>query len=759
MISEYRFFKLSSRILVFVFVLNLGVGLAVAKSVYDPFIQKFQVGTYTDPTTLEMAWGFPSGLMETASIDTEWTRAGVEILSQTPSLDSPHLTLRLLAAMGDEDAAASWGQWHKLRIEQLQSWSDSLATDGQYLLAERMTMGFFRAMENGDLEGARILANSLATDSQKFDLPERDVFIWTLRSRAIGRMLKEDIDQDQIFWDASLKLGTYDMGNAWTLWTAHRRLNGYPALPPVLNTKNEARKLAVLRKSWLLDQDIEESAFSHDSKAGLGAKLLKKENLNQHLAKYPNPPADFTLQGWWVSGQRSSRRGQTGFYESLARRSDLKPGWQMDLFRRASEIHLLNGRWEKGLENLALALDKAGQNSGSAGQRRRLRQWTEQALVLALAESDTVVAREIYSLGTEKLSGEQKTVFMAETHHWSDELGLPEQTVEADPDFKTLFRGIIENGHSSTLKPVPEIRQQDFKMASGTPLWPLWAQWGLGLVKTGGSQNMIEYRLMLENILATEDAQLQEDLVVQAVASLMNSKLDKEALLRWVLDKDIHHLSGGRSLTAESPMSALAKKKLADPAALHAMLGIALLADDMRGIVGVATPMAQSGLTKREKLCFLYPLPSAGSVHAALSRANNDPALLLAVARNESLFEPSVRSRAGALGWMQIMPFHFTHKGARPGADNWSCAAVSIAKGDALLAENRRKYKGNPYLTVAAYNAGPGAVARWQKQLGGNTRDDIFLAWIGYPETRHYVEKVLIDREIYNWIISESRLN
>ena len=42
---------------------------------------------------------------------------------------------------------------------------------------------------------------------------------------------------------------------------------------------------------------------------------------------------------------------------------------------------------------------------------------------------------------------------------------------------------------------------------------------------------------------------------------------------------------------------------------------------------------------------------------------------------------------------------------------------------------------------------------RWRKQLGGDERNDVFLAWIGYPETRHYVEKVLIDREIYDAII------
>jgi soluble lytic murein transglycosylase len=133
--------------------------------------------------------------------------------------------------------------------------------------------------------------------------------------------------------------------------------------------------------------------------------------------------------------------------------------------------------------------------------------------------------------------------------------------------------------------------------------------------------------------------------------------------------------------------------------------------------------------------------------------SDSEPALLLAVARNESLFDPSVRSRAGALGWMQIMPFHYEDRGALPGEANWGNSRVSIRKADGLLRENSRRYHGNPYLAVAAYNAGPKAASRWERQLGGSPDRDIYLAWIGYPETRHYVENVLIDREIYDWII------
>ena len=90
------------------------------------------------------------------------------------------------------------------------------------------------------------------------------------------------------------------------------------------------------------------------------------------------------------------------------------------------------------------------------------------------------------------------------------------------------------------------------------------------------------------------------------------------------------------------------------------------------------------------------------------------------------------------------------------GANNWRHPGVSISRGDGLLVENGKRYGDDPYRGVAAYNAGPGAASRWDKQLGGGADRDIYLAWIGYPETRHYVDKVLIDREIYDWLIRGS---
>ncbi len=753
--------QMHSMALLFLF---LGLtGSTLAKPIFDPFVQEFQVGTYNNPDELELSWGLPAGLLKPASIDTGWTNNGLQILDQTPSLSSPHLTMKLLFAMNDSTASASWIKWHRLRISQVINQGDKLDATGQYLWPERLTMFFFNAVQKDNFELALKTAHQILDRSKKSALLVRERFVWDLRIRLLEKILKTETVSHDYFFDSLLQLGSYDAGNAWAIWTAHRRLNGLPALPPTLDSMKDAKKLSGIRKNWLSSADIQKSSFPSDIKTGLGAKLLKKDELKKHLARYPQPPGNFTLQGWWMSGQRGSRRGETPFYENLGRREDLKSGWRMDVYRRASEVHLLNGRWAEGLVDLELSLQFVNLKSGTSGQRRRLRQWTEQALVLALAKDKTSTALKIFELGNSYFTGSDSELFMNETKHWHSEIGIVQTDSLASPpqpdDLIIAAGNLIASGLASIITPADKAETSQFLKSSATPLWQLWARWGLaGIQENSEAETISQYRDFLQSCLLTDNKKEQFNYVVKAVGLMLTDRLDQETLLRWTLDKDIHIRSRGRALTAVSPLSKLAKKKLQDPAALHALLGLALLADDMRGIVGVATPMAQTGLTKREKLCFLYPLPRAGAIHTALAQADNDPALILAVARNESLFEPSVRSWAGALGYLQIMPFHFPDKGARPGADNWSCAGVSIAKGDALLKENRRRYEGNPYKVLAAYNAGPGAVNRWQKQLGKTTRKDIYLAWIGYPETRHYVEKVLIDKIVYDWIIRESRL-
>jgi len=105
-------------------------------------------------------------------------------------------------------------------------------------------------------------------------------------------------------------------------------------------------------------------------------------------------------------------------------------------------------------------------------------------------------------------------------------------------------------------------------------------------------------------------------------------------------------------------------------------------------------------------------------------RWNVDPALLAAVARTESGFDPSVVSPAGAQGLMQFMPA----TAAEMGVDPWDPA--SAIDGAARYLRTSLDRFGSAELAIASYNAGPGAVARH----GGVPP---------FPETQNYVRKVL----------------
>ena len=102
-----------------------------------------------------------------------------------------------------------------------------------------------------------------------------------------------------------------------------------------------------------------------------------------------------------------------------------------------------------------------------------------------------------------------------------------------------------------------------------------------------------------------------------------------------------------------------------------------------------------------------------------------DMALLTAVARVESCFDPKANSVAGALGVMQLMPGTAKELGVRNAFDPKS----NITGGATYLAKMLKRHNGNLELALASYNAGPGAVAKY----GGIPP---------YPETQNYVAKV-----------------
>jgi soluble lytic murein transglycosylase-like protein len=116
----------------------------------------------------------------------------------------------------------------------------------------------------------------------------------------------------------------------------------------------------------------------------------------------------------------------------------------------------------------------------------------------------------------------------------------------------------------------------------------------------------------------------------------------------------------------------------------------------------------------------------APMIEQAAARYGIDPSVLYGLIEQESGFDPSATSSAGAQGLTQLMPSTAASLGVTEPLD----PAQSIEGGARYLSGLLRQFGGNTTDALAAYNAGPGAV----EQYGGVPP---------YPETQQYVAKVL----------------
>ncbi len=129
-----------------------------------------------------------------------------------------------------------------------------------------------------------------------------------------------------------------------------------------------------------------------------------------------------------------------------------------------------------------------------------------------------------------------------------------------------------------------------------------------------------------------------------------------------------------------------------------------------------------------------------------------DPALVFAIIRQESKFDPEAQSGAGAIGLMQIMPQ--TAQQVTQRKSNWDEALydpvtnVAIGQRYVRFLLDRDNVSRNLILMAAAYNGGPTALSRWRRE---NAEEDPLLFLETWPvgETRGFIEQVLANYWIY----------
>ncbi len=152
-----------------------------------------------------------------------------------------------------------------------------------------------------------------------------------------------------------------------------------------------------------------------------------------------------------------------------------------------------------------------------------------------------------------------------------------------------------------------------------------------------------------------------------------------------------------------------------------------------------------------------YPIFFKDLIFAEAENYRLDPALMLSIMRQESLFEQSAESVAGARGLMQVMPSTGEYVAERGDFGSFQTDQlwrpyISVRFGAWYLNQQLAIFDGNQFAALAAYNAGPGHVLEWIK-ISDDL--DIFVESIPFWESRSYIRNIYVNLAAYRRIYGD----
>lgn len=231
------------------------------------------------------------------------------------------------------------------------------------------------------------------------------------------------------------------------------------------------------------------------------------------------------------------------------------------------------------------------------------------------------------------------------------------------------------------------------------------------------------------SISAADRAAFEGSALVQAIRAMARERRD------WRTERRFFEALGDEADTPQELTMA-------------AQLAAEIRLDEMAVVIGMKA--GEHGLTGFERIGF--PTIATPVV--------NDWTMVHAISRQESEFDRTRVSHAGARGVMQLMPGTAREQAGKLGmaylsADLTGSPSYNIQLGDAYFARMMSYYGGAYPLAVGAYNAGPGRVNEWLRLNGDPRKGEIdWVTWVekipANFETRYYIMRVIGNAVTYS---------
>ena len=157
---------------------------------------------------------------------------------------------------------------------------------------------------------------------------------------------------------------------------------------------------------------------------------------------------------------------------------------------------------------------------------------------------------------------------------------------------------------------------------------------------------------------------------------------------------------------------------------------------------------------KNKVLKKFYPIKYKEYIEKYADEYEIDKLLIYSIIKAESNFDPTVKSKSGAIGLMQLMPNTACEIDPTITEDKLYDEETNIKLGICYFSKLLKHYNNSIELSIVAYNAGMGTVDKWIEE-GILNEDGSNIENTPYKESNNYVRKILRDYKIYKDLYKE----